>query len=132
MRRKPVYGAPDLTYISTAYIERQNLNMRMSMRRFTRLTYAFSKKAVNLQRSLALYFMHYNFVRKHQTLGTTPAIAHGLTDRSWTLGEPARPYAGRSSGLAYLAKWGPIARSSPITAIPIVTTSETIHVNIFT
>jgi hypothetical protein len=59
--------------------------MRMSMRRFTRLTNAFSKKAVNLQRSLALYFMHYNFVRKHMTLGTTPALVHGITDRVWTL-----------------------------------------------
>lgn len=71
--------------MSTAFIERQNLNMRMSMRRFTRLTNAFSKKAQNLQRSLAIYFMHYNFVRRHSTLGTTPAIAHGLTDRAWSL-----------------------------------------------
>jgi IS1 family transposase len=85
MRRLRVHGAPDPTHISTAYIERQNLNMRMSMRRFTRLTNAFSKKAVNLQRSLALYFMHYNFVRKHMTLGTTPALVHGITDRVWTL-----------------------------------------------
>ncbi len=59
--------------------------MRMSMRRFTRLTNGFSKKAENLQRSLALYFMHYNFCRVHQTLKTTPAIKAGLTDRIWTL-----------------------------------------------
>jgi hypothetical protein len=59
--------------------------MRMQMRRFTRLTNAFSKKAQNLHRQLALHFMHYNFCRKHQTLKTTPAIAHGLTDRIWTL-----------------------------------------------
>lgn len=83
--RKQVWGAPDPAYISTAYIERQNLTMRMSMRRFTRLTNAFSKKVENLQRSLALHFMYYNFCRKHQTLKTTPAIAAGLTDRAWTL-----------------------------------------------
>jgi IS1 family transposase len=83
--RTPIYGLPDPDHISTAYVERQNLTMRMSMRRFTRLTNAFSKKALNLQRSLALYFMHYNFCRKHQTLKTTPAIKAGLTDRIWTL-----------------------------------------------
>jgi IS1 family transposase len=85
MRRLRVVGAPDPDHISTAYIERQNLNMRMSMRRFTRLTNAFSKKAVNLRRSLAIYFMHYNFVRRHTTLGTTPALAHGIASRHWTL-----------------------------------------------
>ncbi len=83
--RTPVWGVPDPDYISTAYVERQNLTMRMSMRRFTRLTNGFSKKAENLQRSLALYFMHYNFCRVHQTLKTTPAIKAGLTDRIWTL-----------------------------------------------
>jgi IS1 family transposase len=83
--RTPVWGVPDPDYISTAYVERQNLTMRMSMRRFTRLTNGFSKKAENLQRSLALYFMNYNFCRVHQTLKTTPAIKAGLTDRIWTL-----------------------------------------------
>jgi IS1 family transposase len=83
--RTPIWGDPDPDYISTAYVERQNLTMRMSMRRFTRLTNGFSKKAENLQRSLALYFMHYNFCRVHQTLKTTPAIKAGLTDRIWTL-----------------------------------------------
>lgn len=83
--RTPLYGVPDEDYISTAYVERQNLTMRMSMRRFTRLTNGFSKKALNLQRSLALYFMHYNFCRRHLTLKTTPAIKAGLTDRVWTL-----------------------------------------------
>lgn len=85
MRRNRVLGAPDPIHISTTYIERQNLNMRMSMRRFTRLTNAFSKKAQNLQRSVALYSVHYNFARRHTTLGTTPAVAHGVTDRVWTL-----------------------------------------------
>ena len=83
--RTPVWGAPDPQHISTAYVERQNLAMRMSMRRFTRLTNGFSKKALNLQRALALYFMHYNFCRNHSTIKTTPAIAAGLTDRLWTL-----------------------------------------------
>jgi hypothetical protein len=59
--------------------------MRMSMRRFTQLTNGFSKKAENLQRSLALHFMHYNYCRKHQAIKTTPAIKAGLTDRIWTL-----------------------------------------------
>lgn len=85
IRRRRVHGAPDPSYITTAHIERQNLTMRMQMRRFTRLTNAFSKKAQNLQRTLAIHYMHYNFCRKHQTLKTTPAIAHGLTERIWTL-----------------------------------------------
>lgn len=100
MRRTPVYGAPDPDHISTSFVERQNLNMRMSMRRFTRLTNAFSKKAQNLHRSLAIYVMHYNFVRKHQTLKTTPAIAHGLTDRQWTLEDLANLPDFMKGGLA--------------------------------
>jgi len=83
--RTQLWGTPDENHISTAYVERQNLTMRMSMRRFTRLTNGFSKKALNLDRALALHFMHYNFCRRHQTLKTTPAIASGLTDRVWTL-----------------------------------------------
>jgi len=88
--RKEIWGAPMPEYISTAYVERQNLKMRMSMRRFTRLTNGFSKKAQNLQRALALHFMYYNFCRKHQTLKTTPAIKAGLTNRIWTLHDLAR------------------------------------------
>lgn len=87
--RRQVWGAPDPAHISTAYVERQNLTMRMSMRRFTRLTNAFSKKVENLQRALALHFMYYNFCRKHQTLKTTPAVAAGITDRIWTLNDLA-------------------------------------------
>ncbi len=90
VRRRAVWGAPDPNYISTAHIERQNLTMRMHMRRFTRLTNAFSKKIQNLERALALHFMYYNFCRKHQALKTTPAIAAGLTDRIWTLHDLAR------------------------------------------
>ncbi|HTU69056.1 MAG TPA: IS1 family transposase [Candidatus Baltobacteraceae bacterium] len=87
--RTRVFGAPDPEHISTAFVERNNLTMRMSMRRFTRLTNAFSKKAQNLQRALALHFMYYNFCRIHHTLKTTPAIAHGVTDRLWRLDDLA-------------------------------------------
>ena len=72
-------GSPDKKHINTSFAERQNLNMRMSMRRFTRLTNAFSKKFENQAHMLAIYFVHYNWMRKHKTLGTTPAIAAGLT-----------------------------------------------------
>lgn len=95
-----LYGVPDPEHISTAHVERQNLTMRMSMRRFTRLTNGFSKKALNLHRALALHFMHYNFCRKHQTLKTTPAIAAKLTDRMWTLHDLARLPELISGGLA--------------------------------
>lgn len=100
LKRRRVFGAPDPAHITTAHVERQNLSMRMGMRRFTRLTNAFSKKAQNLQRSLALYFMHYNFCRKHMTLDTTPAIAHGLTDRQWTLNDLANLPDLMTGGLA--------------------------------
>jgi IS1 family transposase len=80
-------GKPDPEHISTSYVERQNLTMRMGMRRFTRLTNAFSKKVENLAHAVSLHFMYYNFARKHQTLGTTPAVAAGITDHVWTLAE---------------------------------------------
>lgn len=82
-----VNGDPDPDKISTSYIERQNLTMRMSMRRFTRLTNAFSKKVENLSAAVSLHFFHYNFCRVHKTLGTTPAVAAGITDHVWTLAE---------------------------------------------
>jgi hypothetical protein len=75
--------------VITSYIERQNLTMRMSMRRFTRLTNAFSKKFENHCHSLALYFCWYNWIRKHKTLGTTPAVAAGLTDKSLAMADIA-------------------------------------------
>lgn len=84
-RKAEIYGNPDKADISTSYIERQNLTMRMSMRRFTRLTNAFSKKWENHCHSLALYFVWYNWMRKHKTTGTTPAIAAGLTDETLTM-----------------------------------------------
>lgn len=87
-----IMGDPDMTKVSTSYVERSNLSIRMGTRRFTRLTNAFSKKAENHAHAVSLYFMHYNFCRAHQTLTkaangikTTPAMAAGLTDRVWTV-----------------------------------------------
>jgi hypothetical protein len=85
--RGVVRGDPDPDHISTSYVERSNLTMRMSMRRFTRLTNAFSKKVENLTAAVSLHFFHYNFCRVHQTLGTTPAVAAGVADHVWTLDE---------------------------------------------
>lgn len=82
-----IQGKPDPEHISTSFVERQNLTMRMGMRRFTRLTNAFSKKLENLQHALALHFMWYNFGRVHQTIKMTPAMAAGLADHPWSVGE---------------------------------------------
>jgi IS1 family transposase len=84
---KVVSGNPDPKKVSTSYVERQNLTMRMQMRRFTRLTNAFSKKAENHAHAVALHFMQYNFCRIHQTLRVTPAMEAGLTDRVWSVEE---------------------------------------------
>jgi IS1 family transposase len=84
-RKRRVNGNPDARHVSTSYVERQNLTMRMSMRRFTRLTNGFSKKVQNLEHAVALHFMWYNFGRIHKTLRVTPAMAAGVTDRVWTL-----------------------------------------------
>ncbi len=83
--KRTVEGRPKEEDISTSYVERQNLTMRMSMRRFTRLTNAFSKKIENHHWSVALHFMYYNFCRIHQTLRVTPAMEAGVTDRVWDL-----------------------------------------------
>ena len=83
----PIVGNPDAAHISTSYVERLNLTMRMSMRRYTRLTNAFSKKLENHAAAVSLHFMHYNFCRKHQTLGTSPAVAAGVADHVWKLSE---------------------------------------------
>lgn len=92
IRKDTIQGAPDPAHVSTSYVERQNLTMRMGMRRFTRLTNAFSKKVENLAAAVALHFMYYNFGRPHQTLTkaaggrpTTPAMAAGKADRVWTV-----------------------------------------------
>jgi len=86
-REVVVSGNPDPQHISTSYIERQNLTMRMGMRRFTRLTNAFSKKIENHIASIAIHYMHYNFCRVHQTLRVTPAMEAGVADRVWSISE---------------------------------------------
>jgi len=82
-----IEGNPDPKHVSTPYAERQNLNMRMHMRRFTRLTNAFSKKVENHAHSVALFATYYNFVRIHKTLRVTPAMAAGVTDRLWEIAD---------------------------------------------
>ena len=86
-QKKEITGKPDAKHVSTSYVERQNLTMRMHMRRFTRLTNAFSKKLENHIAAIALHFMYYNFVRIHQTLRVTPAMAAGVTDRVWEIAD---------------------------------------------
>ena len=83
--QKAVTGSPDPAHISTSYIERANLTMRMGMRRFTRLTNGFSKKIENHSASVAIHMMHYNFARIHKTLRIAPAMAAGVSDRLWSL-----------------------------------------------
>jgi IS1 family transposase len=84
---KTVSGSPDPKHVSTSYVERQNLTMRMSMRRFTRLTNGFSKKVENHGHAVALYFAYYNFCRVHQSIRVTPAMEAGLTDHVWSVEE---------------------------------------------
>jgi len=86
-RESKITGNPNPRHISTSFVERQNLTMRMSMRRFTRLTNAFSKKVENLQHSVALHYMWYNFVRVHRTLRVTPAMEAGISDHVWSIEE---------------------------------------------
>lgn len=86
-RKIKVNGDPDIAHVSTSFVERQNLTMRMSMRRMTRLTNAFSKKVENQAHAVALHFMHYNFCRVHQTLRVTPAMEAGIADHVWTVEE---------------------------------------------
>lgn len=85
VRSDDITGSPDPKHVSTSYVERQNLTMRMHMRRFTRLTNGFSKKLANHEAAVALHFMHYNFVRIHQSLRIAPAMAAGVTDRLWSI-----------------------------------------------
>jgi IS1 family transposase len=102
---RPVMGAPEIESISTSFVERQNLTIRMSSRRFTRLTNAFSKKVENHEHAVALHFQHYNFCRVHKTLRVTPAMAAGLSDHVWSyeellslVPEPERAPWGSKSG----------------------------------
>jgi IS1 family transposase len=87
--KEPMRGRPDPEHISTSYVERSNLTIRMSNRRFTRLTNAFSKKLANHKHMLAIFFMYYNFARIHQTLRVTPAMEAGISDHVWTAEEIA-------------------------------------------
>jgi len=101
VRKRMVEGAPDPKHVSTSYVERSNLSIRMQNRRFTRLTNAFSKKLDNHIHALALYFAFYNFVRIHKTLRMTPAMAAGITDKLWSMDgiaeliEARRPQPGK-------------------------------------
>lgn len=87
--KRPISGKPDPAHVSTSYVERQNLTMRMNMRRFTRLTNAFSKKVDNLNHAVSLHFMYYNFCRIHQTLRMTPAMKAGIANHIWEVSEIA-------------------------------------------
>ena len=84
---KVVSGNPDPVHVSTSFVERQNLTMRVNMRRFTRLTNGFSKKVDNHAAMVAIHFMHYNFARVHKTLRVTPAMEAGLENHIWSLEE---------------------------------------------
>jgi IS1 family transposase len=86
-RKTKITGSPDRDYVSTSYVERQNLTMRMSMRRFTRLTNAHSKKLANHHHAQALYFMYYNFARINQAVRMSPAMAAGIETRLWEIGD---------------------------------------------
>jgi IS1 family transposase len=99
-KMKRISGKPRKEDISTSYVERQNLTMRMSLRRLTRLTNAFSKKVENLGHAVALHFMYYNFARIHQTLRVTPAMEAGISDHVWSLEE----IAALASEAPYLAR----------------------------
>ena len=102
-----IMGKPDRKHISTSYVERQNLTMRMQMRRFTRLTNGFSKKLENHIAAISLHFMYYNFCRIHQTLRITPAMAAGVTDRVWDISDiVALMDAGRVARAAERAERG--------------------------
>ena len=97
--RKRIVGKPDPKYVSTSFVERQNLTMRMSMRRFTRLTNGFSKKAENHAAAVALFYMYYNFGRIHQTLRITPAMAAGVSDHVWDIEEIVALMPEKKAGL---------------------------------
>jgi hypothetical protein len=87
IRKTRIEGNPDPNHVSTSFAERQNLTLRMSSRRFTRLANAFSKKLENHALSVALHYMHYNFCRIHKTLRITPAMAAGVTDHVWSVAD---------------------------------------------
>ncbi len=118
-KREEISGRPDPKHISTSYVERQNLTMRMHMRRFTRLTNAFSKKLANRIAAISLHFMYYNFVRIHQTLRVTPAMSAGVATRVWEIADivklldekPEKPNYGD-------AQYGPVLGHDPMGHVP--------------
>jgi hypothetical protein len=85
--KTPIFGEPVAELVSTSFVERQNLTVRMGVRRYTRLTNAFSKKIENHVAATALHFAHYNLVRRHQTLRVTPAMAAGVESTMWSVGD---------------------------------------------
>ena len=82
-RKVAVIGNPDTEAVCTSHIERQNLTMRMQMRRFTRLTNGFSKRIENHEYAVSMHYLNYNFIRKHQSIGTTPAVQAGVVNKPW-------------------------------------------------
>ena len=97
-KKESRFGNPDPAHVSTSYIERANLTMRMGMRRFTRLTNAFSKKVENHAHAVAVHMMHYNFARVHKSLRVTPAMEAGVSDHAWSLEEIIGPLDAPASG----------------------------------
>jgi IS1 family transposase len=113
---KTITGAPSRKHVSTSYVERQNLTMRMHMRRFTTLTNAFSKRLENHVAAISLHFMYYNFVRIHQTLRITPAMAAGITDRVWDIADIVKLLDDKPAKVNYEneAHYGPALGHDPL------------------
>jgi hypothetical protein len=109
VKNRKLKAVPIFRKVSTSFVERQNLTMRMCIRRFTRLTNAFSKKLENHALSVALHYMHYNFCRIHKTLRVTPAMAAGVTDRVWDMNDVAALIAAQE---APIAKRGPYKKKA--------------------
>lgn len=114
IRKVRVEGRPDPKHVSTSYVERQNLTMRMSMRRFTRLTNAFTKKAENHAHALALYFVFYNFARIHKTLRCSPAMAAGVSDRLWSMEDVVALIDAREAAPKKRGPYKPRALAAPV------------------
>ncbi len=117
IRKEAVFGTPDIDLVSTSYVERANLTIRMTNRRFTRLTNGFSKKLENHCHMLAVQFMNYNFCRKHTTIKTAPAVAAGVTGRIWRLEEVvemADGYLVEKANAEFEAAFERLSKSAPI------------------
>lgn len=117
IRKEPVFGTPDIDLVSTSYVERANLTIRMGNRRFTRLTNGFSKKLENHCHMLAVQFMNYNFCRKHSTIKTAPAVEAGVTDRIWKLEEVVEmtdQYFVDKQNAEFEAEFERLTKSAPI------------------